>query len=100
MEEYNYDALASTIKIEDITSDEQNQDIIRQLKENDPNRDLVCICDEDDAWSENDYCPVEEEMGWLGYYIGKNTSLWRLGSTELMLSAIYLSAEALAATLQ
>ena len=78
MEEYNYDALASTIKVEDITSDEQNQDIIRQLKENDPNRDLVCICDEDNAWSENDYCPVEEEMGWLGYYIGQNTSLWRL----------------------
>ena len=35
MEEYNYDALSSTIKFEDITSSKSNQDILRRLKEND-----------------------------------------------------------------
>ena len=37
MEGYDYDAAASTIKIEDITSNKINQEILRRLKENDPN---------------------------------------------------------------
>eukprot|EP00571_Detonula_confervacea_P008082 CAMPEP_0172318976 /NCGR_PEP_ID=MMETSP1058-20130122/36399_1 /TAXON_ID=83371 /ORGANISM="Detonula confervacea, Strain CCMP 353" /LENGTH=42 /DNA_ID= /DNA_START= /DNA_END= /DNA_ORIENTATION= len=32
----NYDARANTIKIEDITSNEDNAEILRQLKDNDP----------------------------------------------------------------
>ena len=36
MEGYDYDAAASTIKIDDITSDKCNREILRKLKENDP----------------------------------------------------------------
>ena len=36
MEIYDYDAVASTIKIADITSDSTNREIMRRLKENDP----------------------------------------------------------------
>ena len=47
MEGYNYDALASTVKIEDITSDDINQDILRQLKDNELQKNLW-ICNSDD----------------------------------------------------
>ena len=39
MEEYDYDAAVSTIKIEDIASDETNRKILSRLKENDPTFD-------------------------------------------------------------
>ena len=75
MEEYNYDALSSTIKFEDITSSKKNQDTLRRLKENDV--DKLYICDQDQIRDEDiDFCPINgEELGWLGYYIGKNTTL-------------------------
>ena len=37
MEGYDYDAAASTIKLEDITTDRTNREILRRLKDNDPN---------------------------------------------------------------
>ena len=40
MEGYNYDALASAVKIEDVTSDEINQVILRQLKDNELQKNL------------------------------------------------------------
>ena len=40
-----YDALANTIKIEDISPDEGEQDILRRLKNNDPTFDKLWICD-------------------------------------------------------
>ena len=36
MEGLDYDAAASTIKIEDIANDRTNREILRRLKENDP----------------------------------------------------------------
>ena len=76
MEEYNYDALCSTIKFEDITSSKSNQNILRRLKENDI--DKLWICDEETTDGDTrDYIPLDNEndMGWLGYFIGNNTSL-------------------------
>ena len=43
MEGYDYDAAARTVKIEDITSDETNRKILRQLNEDDPEFDRLCI---------------------------------------------------------
>ena len=71
-----YDALATTIKIEDISSNVRNQNILRQLKDNDPTFDKLWICNQDQIDDEFDFCPTNgEELGWLGYYIGKNITL-------------------------
>ena len=81
MEDYNYDTLSSTIKIEDITSSKSNQDILRRLKENDIKN--LWICDEllmDEITTDGDKCDYvalnnEDAMGWLGYFISKSKSL-------------------------
>ena len=82
MEGFDYDAAASAIKIDDITTDETNREILRKLKENDPEFDNLVVCstrDEDDYRDDNEYCPQSaREMGWVGYYIGKNTTLQEL----------------------
>ena len=77
MEGYDYDAAASTIKIEDITRDEGNRNILRCLKENDP--DYVEMWVRSSRVDDRDYCPEgARDMGWVGYYIGKNTALKEL----------------------
>ena len=74
MDGYDYDAAASTIKIEDITTDEDNQNILRRLKGNDPDFDKLWVTSSRD--DEYDYCPGgARDSGWLGYFIGKNTTL-------------------------
>lgn len=83
MEGYNYNiyaALADTIKIEDITSNEQNQTILRQLKENDPDLKVIYLfTGDDEADSTNEYIPdKDEDIGWLGYFIGQCTTLHEL----------------------
>ena len=82
MDEYNYDTLASTVKIEDITSDEINQVILRQLMDNELQKNLW-ICNSDDYMESEDIveydCPGDdiEQLGWLGYYIGRRTRVCR-----------------------
>ena len=76
MEHYKYDELASTIKIEDISSDELNQEILRRLRDNDPEFGRLCMCNEGQIWDENDFYPDNgEELGWLGYFLGKNATV-------------------------
>jgi len=80
---YNYAAMADTIKIEDITSNEQNQMILRQLKENDPDLEVIYIFDEsfdpDEAENTHDYIHINgDDIGWLGYYVGQSTNLHEL----------------------
>ena len=92
MDEYNYAALAKTKTIENITSDERNQDILRRLKDNDPSLNRLRICnyvgDESDSCyyiSSND----DDDVGWLGYYIGQNTSLQELYFAAISFHKIY-----------
>ena len=83
MEEGDYEVAAGAINMEDITSDEDNQDILRRLKENDPDFEMLWVMDE--PINDNDYCPEgDSEPGWLGYFIGKSTTLKNLflGSDE------------------
>ena len=79
MEECDYDAAAGTIKIEDIACDAINQDILRRLKENDPNFDKLLVVSTRHINESRVYCPENaRELGWLGYYIGRNTILKQL----------------------
>jgi len=74
-----YAALADTIKIEDITSNDANQNILLCLKDNDPGFDKLYmnkgnIDNDDTVYTLKD----GEDIGWLGYYIGNNTKLQEL----------------------
>ena len=83
MEDYNnkYDALVETIKIEDIATDKTNQDILRRLKQNDETFNNLWICNDrgfargSSIIKERAYICYTEELGWLGYFIGKSTNL-------------------------
>ena len=77
MEEYNYDTLVDSTTIEDISFDEINRGIFRRLKENEEDFECLVICD-DRRYNNEKYKFVSmdlEEIGWLGYFIGKNTSV-------------------------
>eukprot|EP00571_Detonula_confervacea_P011045 CAMPEP_0172305362 /NCGR_PEP_ID=MMETSP1058-20130122/6675_1 /TAXON_ID=83371 /ORGANISM="Detonula confervacea, Strain CCMP 353" /LENGTH=256 /DNA_ID=CAMNT_0013016943 /DNA_START=54 /DNA_END=820 /DNA_ORIENTATION=+ len=75
----NYEAQASTIQIEDITSDKDNASILRRLKRNDPDLTELRLTRVHLASDDGDYCPDSaHELGWFGYYIGKNTTVREL----------------------
>jgi len=78
MEEHNidYDKLVSTTKIEDITSNEYHQYLLRQIKNNDPDCTYLCLSQDGDEY---EYLPDNlQDLGWLGYFIGKSTTLQSL----------------------
>ena len=82
-----YDRLAITMKIEDISSCEDKQGILRRLKENGQYFDRGLWLQPDDGsydefasegWCppRNDYFPDnEKEFAWLGYFLGKCTNV-------------------------
>lgn len=79
MEEYNYDLLAGTITMEEITYNEKKQDILRRIKENDIQK--VAICDSRMPSRDNFTYSMHyesHEMGWLGYFIGRSSSVKEL----------------------
>ena len=71
-----YDALAGTMNIEDISSNEDNQEILRRLKENDPTFTNLCICNQNQIEDEFefcpnkfDFCPTKTGRSWDGWDI-------------------------------
>jgi Ran GTPase-activating protein (RanGAP) involved in mRNA processing and transport len=73
-ESRDYDALAQDI-LEDITSSEKNADILRMLRDGDPNwsKKLFIVNEENDDGLMNDFVVREgDDFGWLGYFIGKS----------------------------
>lgn len=88
-----YDAQASSIKIEDITTNEGNRMILKRMRRNkDTNIFKLYMYpnirnqphNEDDC---NQYVPEgANDMGWLGYFIGKSNDL-----KELYIRNIYTS---------
>ena len=86
MEGYDYEAAARAIKIEDIVRSPINREILCKLKENDPNLVNVAVIgslhDNIDLIDHNglhEYHPEgAHDLGWVGYYIGKNTYLKKL----------------------
>ena len=81
MEEYNYAAAASTIEIEEIVSCEINQAILIQLNHNDPRFDKLWVTgDDEDLGEDKQHCSYQgegdhDDLGWLGYFLSKNTHL-------------------------
>jgi hypothetical protein len=76
MERPDYDALAQDINLEDITSCERNANILRILRDGDPNwnKRLYIMNEEDEeADPDEDFLVREgDDLGWLGYFIGKS----------------------------
>jgi len=79
---YNkYAALADTIKIEEITKDSINRDILHKLEQNEQHSISLVAgerpdCNDEDEWYDHYYIPKDgDDIGWLGYYIGQNTKL-------------------------
>eukprot|EP00984_Skeletonema_dohrnii_P034964 scaffold34577_cov82-Skeletonema_dohrnii-CCMP3373.AAC.1 len=72
-----YEARARGVKLEDITSCENNARILQQLRDQVTYLDAIRITDDDD---DLDNYIVEEgdDLGWLGYFIGKSNCLYEL----------------------
>ena len=77
-QEVDYDALAATTTIEEITENRFNRDTLRLLRDNDASLSHLCLggCVEDPG----DYDPgSSEELGWLGHFAKKSTRLESFG---------------------
>jgi Ran GTPase-activating protein (RanGAP) involved in mRNA processing and transport len=70
-----YEAHAQTVILKDITSDEYNAEILQKLRDNDPKFTCLGIKVEypDDA---SDFLiQSQDDLGWLGYFVGTNKTL-------------------------
>ena len=74
---YYYAQLAQTVNLEDITSSPENTIILQKLRDNDSAFDYLQITGDDDfVFGENDFWIEEgDDLGWLGYFVGNNTTL-------------------------
>ena len=71
----DYDALAATTSIEDITEDAKNQEILRSLRDDDVNLSRLYLCKRDYT-SDPHCCPgSSEELGWLGHFVKNSAHL-------------------------
>ena len=79
-----YDAQADTIDIEDIATNENNRFVLNRTKRNinhDENNKVLYIKYQHDDDGEDcvDYVPEgAKDMGWLGYFVGRNNHLEEL----------------------
>ncbi len=70
----DYDALAQDINLEDITSCKRNANILRMLRDGDPNwnKKLYIVNEDYDDDLMNEFVVGEgDDLGWLGYFVGK-----------------------------
>lgn len=74
-EHCKYESLASITRIEDITSDESNAEILRRLDRDDPDFKSVSLSLRSGS---GDFRGGKGELGWLGYYIGKSSHVREL----------------------
>ena len=74
-----YEAQAAIINVEDIATNNNNRIVLRRIKRNDADdKKSLWVQNEHDEDGEHcdDYVPEgAEDMGWLGYFIGKNDHL-------------------------
>jgi len=79
-----YDAQAGSIRVEDIATNDNNRIVLSRIKRNsanDKNIEYLYIQNEHDEHGEEcvDYVPEGAyDMGWLGYFVGKNNHLKEL----------------------
>ncbi|KAK1734006.1 leucine-rich repeat protein [Skeletonema marinoi] len=76
-ENRDYDALVQDINIGDITSSEHNANILRRLRDDDPdwNKTLYILEDEIDGDIDEFIIRAGDDLGWLGYFIGRSEVL-------------------------
>src|SRR6056300_997123 len=77
MERPDYDALAEDIKPKDITSCYDNAILLRKIRDGDPflNERLYIVNENDeenDGFVEKFVVAEGDDLGWLGYFIGKS----------------------------
>ncbi|EJK44108.1 hypothetical protein THAOC_37382, partial [Thalassiosira oceanica] len=77
----NRNALEATTSIEDITGNENNQDILRSLKNDELSELWLYRLDPDvESYGENDYeLGSSRELDWLGHFAKKSTRLESIG---------------------
>ncbi len=79
----DYDALAQDINLDDITSCERNANILRELRDGDPLSKQLFIMNEEDEEIMNEedededspdgfFIDEGDDLGWLGYFVGKS----------------------------
>ena len=62
------------MKLKDITSSSHNRAILHRLKNSDPG--LTCLYMLDEPEDEDEFIVREgDDLGWLGYFIGRNETL-------------------------
>ena len=79
-ENRDYDALVQNINLEDITSSAKNADVLRQLRNGDPdwNQELYILGSEIDGDIDEFVVGTGDDLGWLGYFIGRSEVLQAL----------------------
>ena len=80
-----YEANAADISLEDITSSEDNVEILRRLRDGDDT--LTHLTLDSERWPNNFHIGEGDDLGWLGYFIGKseclhNLHIWNLPDRE------------------
>ena len=76
MHDYEYyEAHAKDIKLEDITSDDYNADILAKIRDDDPELKCFVIDTERDDDNCNFVVREGDHMGWLGYFVGRSQKL-------------------------
>ena len=79
---YQYDTLAASVKLKDVTSCSRNRALLHRIKNNDPGLTHLFILDESE--DEEDFIVREgDDLGWLGYFIGRNETLEYLSVRDL-----------------
>mmetsp|Transcript_535 Transcript_535/g.868 ORF Transcript_535/g.868 Transcript_535/m.868 type:complete len:519 (+) Transcript_535:129-1685(+) len=83
----DYDQLARDVNLEDITSSQHNREVLRQLRDNDLEHRLLTIESEEaeegfeeDIWDRSTFVVKDgsDDIGWLGYFIGRSEVLQTL----------------------
>ena len=70
---YKYDALAAEVKLKDITSCRHNRALLHRIKNNDPGLTRLPIVRDDDDYDQKEFVVREsDDLGWLGYFVGRN----------------------------
>ena len=74
-----YKEHAQDVNLEDITSSERNKNILQKLRDGDPEFRSFCILDEPmDDFDDEFMVEEEDDLGWLGYFIGESKILTSL----------------------
>eukprot|EP00984_Skeletonema_dohrnii_P009718 scaffold3737_cov117-Skeletonema_dohrnii-CCMP3373.AAC.1 len=76
-----YEANKATINLDEIASCEGNAKILQQLRDGDEELSSITLSSKYSRWDPNPFvikAGMEDELGWLGYFIGKSRCLQKL----------------------